>query len=111
MTTSVAQQHILADDDNVDVVGLFTEPLDLEGDSVSRDGYVDRSLARITELEPHQVIIDSLWTKDDDGSSVIQMLGTNPSMETVPIIPCLEAIIQVREAEGHPKTTQRPTHR
>lgn len=97
----LAGSHILAINNNADVLALFTDLLEDEGYRVTTQVYSDRDLPRIAALDPDLIIVDYMWASEDDGWSLLQMLRMNRATAKVPIILCTGAVTHVRETEGH----------
>ncbi len=57
---SSVQRHVLAINDNVDVLALFTELLEEEGYRVSTQVYVDKDLKAIEDLAPDLINLDDM---------------------------------------------------
>ena len=95
------QQHILAINNSVDVLALFTELLEEEGYRVSTRPYVDKDLEAIEELAPDLIILDYMWAAEDFGWSLLQMLRMNRGTAQVPIVLCTGAIAHVKATQDH----------
>jgi DNA-binding response OmpR family regulator len=101
MSSTSDQKHILAINNNPDVLSLFTDLLEDEGYRVSTQVYVDHDLPGIEATKPDLLILDYMWASEDDGWSLLQMLRMNPPTARVPIILCTGAVARVRETDGH----------
>ena len=93
--------HILAINNSVDVLALFTELLEDDGYRVSTQPYVDKDLAAIEAMAPDLIILDYMWAAEDFGWSLLQMLRMNRGTAQVPIILCTGAIAHVKETQDH----------
>jgi DNA-binding response OmpR family regulator len=96
-----AQRHILAINNDPDVLALFRDLLEDENFRVSTQTYVDRDLTQITALRPDLIVLDYMWANEDASWSLLQMLRMEPATDSIPIILCTGAVREVEALEGH----------
>lgn len=100
MTSDGQQRHILAINDSDDVLNLFRELLGDEGFRVSTTAYAAHDLEEIHVLQPDLIILDYMWSSDDSGWSMLQLLKMDPKTSAIPIILCTGAVRQVTEIDA-----------
>jgi CheY-like chemotaxis protein len=100
MSADGHQRHILAINDSDDVLNLFRELLSEEGYRVSVSAYAAHDLKEVHELRPDLIILDYMWSSDDAGWSMLQMLKMDPMTTGIPIILCTGAVRQVRDLDA-----------
>jgi CheY-like chemotaxis protein len=93
--------HILAINNDAAVLGLFRDLLEEEGYQVTTQAYLDKELAEIERLQPDLIILDYMWSEEDNGWSMLQMLQMNPTTAPIPIILCTGAVREVEALSGH----------
>ena len=101
MPDAAAQPHVLAINNSQDVLDLFRELLEEEGFRVSTQAYVSKDLEEIKRLAPDCIILDYMWSADDAGWSMLQMLRMDRDTTTIPIVLCTGAAREVEALNGH----------
>lgn len=96
-----APPHILAINNDAAVLGLFRDLLEEEGYTVTTQAYLDKNLLAIARLAPDLIILDYMWSEEDAGWSMLQMLQMNPATSQIPIILCTGAVREVEALSGH----------
>ena len=93
--------HILAINNDPDVLALFRDLLEEEGFQVSTQPYVDRDLAQIKALAPALIVLDYMWANEDASWSLLQMLRMDPVTATIPVVLCTGAVREVEALADH----------
>ena len=93
--------HILAINNDAAVLGLFRDLLEDESYQVTTQAYLDKEMAEIERIAPDLIILDYMWSEDDNGWSMLQMLQMNPKTAPIPIILCTGAVREVEALSGH----------
>src|SRR6476660_4990029 len=93
-------RHILAINNDADVLKAFRDLLEDEGYRVTTQVYADRNLGGIVELAPDLIILDYMWSSDDGGWSLLQMLRMDPRTAQIPIVLCIGAARDVEALKG-----------
>lgn len=93
-------RHILAINNDADVLRAFRDLLEDEGYRVTTQVYADRNLGGIVELAPDLIILDYMWSSDDAGWSLLQMLRMDPRTAPIPIVLCTGAVREVEALKG-----------
>lgn len=94
-------RHILAINNDADVLDLFRELLQDEGYRVTTQAYADKDLKAIVGLEPDLIVLDYMWPSDDAGWSLLQMLRMEPKTAKIPVVLCTGAVREVEALSGH----------
>lgn len=84
---SSAHGHILAIDNSVGVLALFTGLLGEEANRVSTPVYADRDLESTEALAPDLIIRDDLWASQDFGWSLLLMRTASLVARSSPEMP------------------------
>ncbi|HEV2107761.1 MAG TPA: response regulator [Thermomicrobiales bacterium] len=98
---TTAPRHILAMNNAQEVLDLFQELLEEEGYRVTTQPYLSRDLDEIKSMKPDLIVLDYMWSTDDAGWSLLQMLRMDAATKTIPIVLCTGAVAQVKELEPH----------
>ncbi len=98
---ATAPHHILAMNNAKEVLDLFREFLEEEGYRVTTQPYLSRDLNEIKSMKPDLIVLDYMWSTDDAGWSLLQMLRMDPTTKTIPIVLCTGAVAQVKDLESH----------
>jgi DNA-binding response OmpR family regulator len=93
--------HVLAINNDPDVLSLFRELLEEEGFRVSTHSYIDRDLEEIKLIAPELIVLDYMWASEDASWSLLQMLRMDPQTTVIPIVLCTGAAREVGALEGH----------
>jgi CheY-like chemotaxis protein len=93
-------RHIMAINNDADVLNAFRDLLEEEGYRVTTQIYADRNLGAIVQLAPALIILDSMWSSDDGGWSLLQMLRMDPRTAQIPIVLCTGAVREVEALKG-----------
>ncbi|MGI8404265.1 MAG: response regulator [Thermomicrobiales bacterium] len=101
MADASTAKHILAINQSEDVLQLFKYLLEDDGYRVTTRPYIDKDLDAIVRLAPDLIILDYMWSEEDLGWSLLQMLRMNPGTAEIPIVLCTGAISKVEELQGH----------
>ena len=102
MTNTSPAKHIMAINQSEDVLQLFKYLLEEdEGYHVTTRSYIDKDLDAIVRLAPELIILDYMWSEEDLGWSLLQMLRMNPKTAKIPIVLCTGATSKVEELQGH----------
>lgn len=101
MSANGPPPHILAINDNADVLTLFDDLLSQEGYRVSTMSYMTHALGEIEALRPDLIILDYMWSGDDSGWSLLQMLNMDPKTTNIPLILCTGAVREATELGSH----------
>lgn len=96
-----SKQHILAVNNDADVLALLRELLEEEGYHVSTQSYVLQNLDEVVRLAPDAIILDYMWAEEDAGWSMLEMLRLNRQTSQIPIVLCTGAARAIEELEGH----------
>lgn len=96
-----SKTHILAVNNNDDVLALFRELLEEEGYRVLTQAYALKNMEEVVRLAPDAIILDYMWAEEDGGWSMLQMLRMNRPTSQIPIVLCTGAARKVEEMEGH----------
>ncbi|HEU0113579.1 MAG TPA: response regulator [Thermomicrobiales bacterium] len=96
-----SRRHVLALNNDAMVLALFRDLLEDEGYRVSTQTYLDKDLAGIVALAPDLIILDYMWSSDDQGWSYLQMLRMDPQTAKLPIVLCTAAVREVEALEAH----------
>src|ERR1700712_2463572 len=97
MTTG---KHILAINNEPDMLALFAELLEDEGYRVTTRRYAERGVDAIAEIAPDLIVLDYMWPSEDEGWTLLQMLKASPKTAKIPIVLCTGAKRQVDELAG-----------
>ena len=95
------QRHVLAINNDQAVLALFRDLLEEEGYRVSTQAYVAKDLAAIKALAPDLIVLDYMWSGDDNGWSLLQMLRMDRDTAAVPIVLCTGARREVEALQDH----------
>jgi CheY-like chemotaxis protein len=87
--------HILAVNDSADVLALFKELLEEEGYRVSTMPVLTHDIDGAASLNPDLMVLDYMWSTEDDNWALLQMLRMEPRTKAIPIILCTGAVRQV----------------
>jgi CheY-like chemotaxis protein len=87
--------HILVANDSADVLALFRELLEEEGYAVSVMAVLSHDLDEIASLSPDLMILDYMWSTDDNNWALLHMLRMDRRTKRTPIILCTGAVRQV----------------
>jgi CheY-like chemotaxis protein len=90
----------MAINNDVDVLRAFRDLLEDEGYRVTTQIYADRNLGAIVQLAPDLIILDYMWSSDDGGWSLLQMLRMDPRTAPIPIVLCTGAVREVEALKG-----------
>jgi CheY-like chemotaxis protein len=99
--TFSSPRHILALNDAQEVLDLFRDLLEEEGYRVTTRSYIDRDLNEIKFIKPDLIILDYMWSGNDAGWSLLQMLRMDRATKEIPIVLCTGAVSQVQQLESH----------
>ena len=95
-----ASKHILAINNEPDMLTLFTQLLEDEGYRVSTRRYAERDIDAIATLAPDLIVLDYMWPTEDAGWTLLQMLKASPRTTRIPIVLCTGAVREVDELAG-----------
>lgn len=101
MADGATQPHILAINNSQDVLDLLRELLEEDGFRVSTQTYLTKDLEEIKCLAPECIILDYMWSADDAGWSLLQMLRMDRDTATIPLVLCTGAAREVEALDGH----------
>lgn len=87
--------HILVANDSADVLALFRELLEEEGYAVSVMAVLSHDLDEIASLSPDLMILDYMWSTDDNNWALLHMFRMDRRTKRTPIILCTGAVRQV----------------
>lgn len=97
---TAAGKHILAINNEPDMLTLFTQLLGDEGYRVSTRRYAERDIDAIAALGPDLIVLDYMWPTEDAGWTLLQMLKASPKTAAIPIVLCTGARRQVDDLAG-----------
>ena len=97
MTTG---KHILAINNEPDMLRLFAKLLEDAGYRVTTRRYAERGVDAIAEIAPDLIVLDYMWPSEDEGWTLLQMLKASPKTAKIPIVLCTGAKRQVDELAG-----------
>ena len=95
------RSHIVAINNDQDVLALFRDLLEAKGYRVSTQAYAEKNLDAVVALKPDLIILDYMWKDDDAGWSFLQMLRMRPETAHIPIVLCTGAVLEVEALSGH----------
>src|SRR5688572_27721682 len=101
MATPPTPRHVLAIDNDQSVLALFRTLLEEAGYRVSTRAYVDKEMAEIKALAPDLIVLDYMWSDEDAGWSLLQMLRMDRETAVVPIVLCTGAVREIEALQGH----------
>jgi CheY-like chemotaxis protein len=93
--------HILAINNDPDILSLFRDLLEDEGYRVTTQSYLDHDLAGIAAMQPDLVVLDYMWSYEDNSWALPQLLRMHPKTARIPILLCTAAVQEVQLLEGH----------
>jgi CheY-like chemotaxis protein len=93
--------HILAINNDLSVLALFSDLLEEEGYRVSTLAYAEKDLAEIKALAPDLIVLDYMWAGEDAGWSLLQLLRMDPGTAAIPIVLCTGAVREVEALGAH----------
>lgn len=98
----VPPRHVVVINKDRDMLALFRDLLQREGGyRVTTRAYVDRDVAAIAALAPDLIVLDYMWSGEDAGWTLLQMLRMYPATASLPIVLCTGAVRRVDELAIH----------
>lgn len=93
--------RILVVNDTPEILDSFQDLLAEEGYDVVLYSYAIMDMHEIERIAPDLIILDYIFGGETSGWQMLQMLKMRRSTETIPVIVCTAATVQVREIEGY----------
>lgn len=93
--------HVLVLNNSEQLLALFRNILEGEGYVVSAESYRGQDLVHIVTLAPDLIILDYMWSTDDDRWTLLQLLRLDPRTRLIPIILCTAAVTEVEALRAH----------
>jgi len=88
MATTAPPRHILAINDDRDILRIYTELLTDEGYLVSVDVMPATDLADVHAVNPDLIVLDLVVGQQDRGTAFLALLRSHPAFRTLPVIVC-----------------------
>jgi CheY-like chemotaxis protein len=98
---STDQRHILAVNNSEEVLGVFRLLLEEEGYRVTTQSYLLKDMDEVRTLKPDLIVLDYMWSEEDGGWSMLQMLQMDRATAKTPIILCTGAKREISELGDH----------
>ena len=94
-----SRPHILAIDDEADILEIYVELLTDEGYRVTTDLRPTLDIADVLAVSPDLIVLDLLIQHRDLGSAFLELLRTNPATNRIPVLVCSAATERITELE------------
>lgn len=88
MAVAIPPTHILAINDDRDILRVYTEILTEEGYLVSTDLMPATDLADVHAVGPDLIVLDLVVGHQERGTAVLTLLRGDPSTRTLPVLAC-----------------------
>jgi len=88
MTTTASPRHILAINDDRDILRVYTELLTDEGYVVSVDVIPPSDLSPVHAVSPDLIVLDLIVGNQERGTAFLELLKSDPATRTIPVIVC-----------------------
>jgi len=88
MTATAPPRHVLAINDDRDILRIYTEILTDEGYLVSVDVMPATDLADVHAVNPDLIVLDLVVGQQDRGTAFLTLLRSHPAFRTLPVIVC-----------------------
>ena len=93
--------RVMVVNDTQEILDLFNEILSEEGYEAILYSYAIQDLREIEQVKPDLIILDYIFGAERIGWQLLQKLKMRRSTETIPVIVCTAALMEVREMEGY----------
>jgi len=88
MDTTVSPRHILAINDDRDILRIYTELLTDAGYLVTVDLMPATDLADVHAVGPDLIVLDLVVGQQERGTAFLTLLRSDPSTRSLPVIVC-----------------------
>ena len=88
MQTAIPPRHILAINDDRDILRIYTEILTDEGYLVSVDVVPPNDLEPVRSVSPDLIVLDLIVGCQDRGTAFLELLKDDPATRTIPVVVC-----------------------
>ena len=88
MQTAPPPRHVLAINDDRDILRIYTEILTDEGYLVSVDVIPPTDLAPVHAVNPDLIVLDLIVGHQDRGTAFLELLRGDPATRTIPVVVC-----------------------
>ena len=93
--------RVMVVNDTQEILDLFNEILSEEGYEAILYSYAIQDLREVEQVKPDLIILDYIFGAERIGWQLLQKLKMRRSTETIPVIVCTAAVMEVREMEGY----------
>lgn len=95
-------KRVLIVNDTQEILELFDEILRQMGFEVVLMSFAPRELEQVRNTEADIIILDFIFGQRGlEGWQLLQKIRMDPTLETVPVIVCSAALLEVKEQEGY----------
>lgn len=88
MTSTTPPRHILAINDDRDILRIYTEILTDEGYLVSIDVVPPTDLSPVHAVNPDLIVLDLIVGHQDRGTAFLELLNEDLAARTIPVVVC-----------------------
>lgn len=95
-------KRVLIVNDTQEILELFDEILRQMGFEVVLMSFAPRELEQVRNTEPDIIILDFIFGQRElEGWQLLQKVRMDPKLETVPVIVCSAALLEIKQQEGY----------